>query len=252
MKLLWLGTSQDVDGFLPEEQRAPAGVGRRLGELLETDVTVDVRYIWPNERLPALVGSWLESVAPDMVYIDVSPYWCCFESVPLKLQRRFGKVGKPVASAGLKAAETNWVASSRLYYAARDFALWAVGGATHFEPEEVVECMKTCISLILDADEPALLLQGLHGMDPHYTLRRRRSWAEARRRLVDRTLAEFCRTLPVVYNGFGDQSASTSDPGTRMGDRLHLTPAGHEAVVGELVPRFLQAWQARRPAAVDG
>ena len=251
MKLLWLGTSQDVDGYVPEERRAPGLVGKRLGEIMNTDVEVDVRYIWPTKRLPSLLESWMEQSQPDMVLIVVSAYWCCYESVPLKVQRKFGKAGGRTAKAGLKVADTGWLSSNRLFYAAKRLALLTIGGATNFEPEKVLTRMKECISIVRRNEDTVLLIHGLHALDAHYTLAGRRPWAEARRQFVDRGLSDFCRDLPVSYDGIETEPDFYSDLSLRYGDRLHYTPAGQAAVVGDYVPRFLEAWKQRHPELPD-
>jgi len=247
MKILWLGSSQSVDGYLPEEQRAPGLVGKRLSELLQTDVEVSVRYIWPNDRLPSLLETWIDEYRPDMVNFGVAAYWCCYESVPLKIQRRFGRVGSPAANAGSKVADTGWLSSNRLYYAAKSLALATIGGETNFEPEEVVDRTKECIKIILDREGTALLLMSMHGLDPHYTLGRRRPWAEARRQFVDRELLAFCSDLPVLYQGLDQEADYYYDASLRLGDRMHLTPAGQVASVRDVVPRLLEAWTQRHP-----
>ena len=247
MKLLWLGNSQDVEGYLPAVQLAPHLVAKRLTEALGEHVKVEVRPIWPTERLPALLESWVEESRPDMVLLVVPTFWCCLESVPLKIRRRFGRFGAPISNIGLKVADTAWLSSNRLYYAAQRLALRTVGGATNFQPDEVVERMHECIRTVVRNEEIVLLVQGLHGLDEHYTLARRRPWAEARRESIDRRLSDFCSDLHVTYHSYQTEGAFHSDRALRFGDRMHLTPAGQEAVARDLVPRLIDTWKGHRP-----
>jgi len=246
MKILWLGTSQNVDGYVPDQDRPPGLVARRLSELLRIRVEIVPLYIWPNERLPELLESWVGEHQPDMVFLDAAAYWYAYESVPLKVQRKFGHVGSPVAKASLKVADTSWLSSNRMYYAAQRLALRTIGGATHFEPEQIVERMKIYIEIILRNPEVTLLIKGFHSMDRHFTLGRRRLWAEARREFVNSSIATFCADLPVTYHGF-ETEADLYDLRLRFGDRTHLTGEGLRLVARDLVPRFVDAWTARHP-----
>jgi len=254
MKLLWLGTSNDVDGHLPEEQRAPALMAKQLSETLGLEVDFVARTIWPTEKLPSLVESWMEKHEPDLVFLKVVPYWFCYESVPLKLQRKLGRVGGPLASAGLKAADIGWLASTPLFHAGRRLAQRTIGGATHFEPVEVAERIESCIRVILRNEDAALLVRGPRGATDYYSGERARVRSEARRKSVHQALKSLCEELHVVYMGV-EAARYKGHTTSALGDRVHFDMSEQSIEVAEHAPWFIQAWEQQHsspPAVAPG
>jgi hypothetical protein len=122
-----------------------------------------VRSIWPTAELPSLIESWMVKHHPDLVFMKVVSYWFCYESVPLKVERKLGRLGKPVADAGVKAADTGWLASNPLFHAGRRLAQRTIGAVSPFEPQEVLERMSAFIRQVLRSENTALLVKGPGG-----------------------------------------------------------------------------------------
>lgn len=93
--------------------------------------------IWPDERLPALVERWVDEFQPDLVLFVVNPFWMSYKSTPLRLQRRFGTIGRLLGKAGIAAAEVPWLAYTPPFKLARRAALGVLGGDYYFEPHEI-------------------------------------------------------------------------------------------------------------------
>jgi hypothetical protein len=250
VKLLWFGTSNDGGGYLTEAHRAPHGVSRALSVALEMPVETTVRTIWPDERLPGLVEHWLADMEPDLVFIKLASYWTCYESVPLKIRRRFGWAGRPVVEAGRKVAGVGWVASSRAAQVGRELALRTIGGEAHFEPEEVVERVTTCIRTVLQNENSALVVNGPRHVNSFGRSEKARRRAEPRRRYVHRALRDLCGELHVVYLGVKNPQFETRTLAT-FGDRVHFDEAHQQSEVERLVPALLTAWRQQHPAGPD-
>ena len=246
MKLLWLGTSNDAGTYLPDSQRAPQLAAAELGRLLETDVEVVARGSWPTRRLPSVVESWVERYQPDLVFLKVTAYPFCYESVPLKIERKLGWVGKPVADLGLKAANIGWLASNPAFHVARRLAQRTIGGVSPFEPEEVLERMSSCIRTIVRRENIALLVRGPRGTNDYGSSSRARRRSATRRAFVDDSLSELCSELHVTYAGRETRSEVTWKA-TTLGDRVHYDEKEQKLGARGVVPWLLRAWEEQQP-----
>jgi len=242
MKLLWLGTSNDIEGYLPEEQRSPALAAKMLSEATGLPVDVRARAIWPTADLPALVERWMERDTPDMVFLRVVTYWCAYESVPLKLQRMLPWIGKPLGDLGQKAAGTSWIGTTRPFHWSRLAAQRIIGGATPFEPGEIVERMEACIRAILRHEDVTLLVQGPRHVQRYQQSDRAERRGEQRRLVVHRALRRLCEDLRVTYAG-PDRPAHEDVQLTTLGDRLHYDPAAHEVEAEYFGQWLIKAWR---------
>ena len=58
--MLYLGNSQDLGGWFEGGKKRHEIVEERLAAEFATPVEIVVKNFWPNERLPELLGRWVE------------------------------------------------------------------------------------------------------------------------------------------------------------------------------------------------
>jgi hypothetical protein len=237
MKLLWMGSSNDVNPELPAQRLTPALVVDRLERELGTSIEMETRNVWPSARLPSLVERWVAETGPDLAVMKTRAYSFCYESVPLKVQRMLGPLGKPIADAGLRAADTSF-GRSRVFHAGRNLLHRTIGGSTYFEPEEVIPVFAECIRMVVRGERATLLVRGpVMRTDTSVTAAGRKR-VEDRRLKVHRALAAECERLHVAY--WGEDGREEYRAGT-LGDRLHMDEGGHELEAAGIAERLLAA-----------
>ena len=225
-RILWLSNSEDVGPAVPEELRSWSLAAARLQAELAEDIEVVTRVIWPDPRLPDLIGSWMERYEPDLVMFRVNAYWYLYRSVPLRLRRRFGRPGRGLAAAGERAGSARF-ARTRLFHWLRAGALKAIGGDSFFEVDEVAAMTEECVRRI-QRDESIRVV--VNTTLDHWTSNPRRQ-AQLHRRLK-----AFCESRHAVYLGADPERDPPPPDLYGTGDRLHTDAAGH-------------AWLAERQAA---
>lgn len=246
VRVLRLGNSYDIDPNIPKDENKVTVSDRILGEGSDETVETTVRTIWPDPALPDLIDKWLDRYRPEVVLLVVSSYWFTYVSVPVRVERSFGPVGKPMARAGLKVAATPWLAHNAAFRAVRRATIATLGGATHFTPEEVVASMQLCVRKLVARENLALVVRGPRVPFAADGTATARLWAEERRSTVDRQMAAFCKQLHVEYIEFSVGLAAQELPESFQGDLVHGTTAVH-ADQGRLEGEaMLRAWQARR------
>lgn len=246
VKILRLGNSNDTGAWVPEGDRRHVLVQERLAEELGEPVETFVKAAWPNRDLPAAVARWMDEFEPDLVYFKINSFAYQYESVPLKLQRKFGRAGELFGNAGLGAAERPWLSHNAAFRAARRLAQRSIGGVPHVEPEEAAAAVEATIRAIIRHEGTALLVKGHRGRskEPDLTpamLAR----AEARRLLVHEHVSRVCAELKVDYLG-NAQPAWLTDPKprrSRVGDDLHHDAAGHRDGAAEEAEMLLATWR---------
>jgi hypothetical protein len=248
MKLLWMGNSGNAFGAVPEESRSHSVAARILSEAAGEPVEVILKRAWPTPDFPSIVERWMGRYEPDAAFIHVPAYWFMYESVPLKLERKFKRVGKPLGDAGLRAAKVPWLAGTPVFRAGRKLAQLTIGGATNFEPEQVVESVSAALRVMVRSEDLALVVRGPRNAVDFSASRRRRAWGEARRQIVERSLRELCEDLHLVYYG-SETSMAGIEERTQLFDGLHSDEADHIRL-GETHGALLaQAWiRVRQPA----
>lgn len=254
MKYLRFGSSNDGRAEVTAEERRAAIVEKRLSEALGEPVETMVRQAWPDERLPGLVARWMDEFQPDLVLLPVGSFSFNYESVPLKIERMLGPVGRPIARLGLRAAETPAIANRGAFHALRRFAQRTIGGATYFEPEQVLEVMTSCIRTIVQHEHAILIVKGSRGSRDWAVNDRSRRRSEERRVLMHRELQALCNELHVDY--FGAETPRYLDPeaapGSTIGDRFHYDAAGHRSSADrqlEMVLSVLEKHGRLKPGA---
>ena len=118
MLVLRIGTSNDVAGGLPEEQRAWHIASRMLGEASGEPVETILKRAWPTAEIPDHVGRWMDEYHPDVVVLQVSNFWYGHESVPLWLEQFDAQIAQNkrdfetrFAKARVLMAEGQWTAA---------------------------------------------------------------------------------------------------------------------------------------------
>lgn len=231
MKYLRFGSSNDGRAEVPAELRRAAIVEQRLSEALGEPVESVVRQAWPDERLPGLVARWMDEFRPDLVLLPVNSFSFNYESVPLKIERRLGPLGKPIAHLGWKAAETPAIAHRGAFHSARRLAQRTIGGATYFEPEQVLEVMAKCVRTIVQHEQAILIVKGSRGSRDFSVSDGARRRSEERRLTVHRGLQALCGELHVDYFGTDTPryAEAGAEPGSMIGDRFHYDATGHRS-----------------------
>ena len=242
MQVLRLGNSYEHDPNIPPEANKSAVADRLLAEATGELVETTNRALRPDPGLPDLIDKWLEQYQPDLVLLVVTSYWFTYVSVPVRVERSFGPLGKPLARAGLKAAATPWLAHNRAFRIARKATIATIGGTTNFTPEQVIESMEACVRRILSHENVALAVRGPRIAFASEGSARARRVAEERRGKVDRHMAEFCRQLHVEYIAYDTGVSPDAAQDEFQADGVHVTVAVHAEqgkIEGEAM---LRAW----------
>jgi hypothetical protein len=252
MRVLRLGNSYDTDPNIAADANKASVADGILGEGSGEAIETTIRTIWPQKQLPDLIDTWLDRYQPNVVLLVVTSYWFTYVSVPVKVERSFGPLGKPLARAGLKAAATPWLANNGAFRLARRATIATIGGTTNFTPEEVTESMEACIRRILARENVALAVRGPRVAFSADGTEKTRRWAEQRRSAVDRHMAEFCQRLHIEYIGYDIGHSHLDTPERFQGDLVHATAVEHEAQGRLEGEAMLRAWRAVYAAPGDG
>ncbi len=241
VRILRLGNSADEHPSVPLEVRARSLIAQRIQEEFDEPTEMEVRRLWPTEALPALIDRWMSDFEPEAVIFLVSTYWFGFESLPLRVERRFGPLGRPLRCAG-DAATKGKVGRLGAFHWARRALLNTVGGETHFTPEEVVSRCEGCIRAILAHEPITLVVRGPISTYERAIGQRASARGERRRRQVHRELKALCARLHVEYIGEDVLDRATERSARSAGDGVHYLPQEHarrggiqaDALVGAL------------------
>lgn len=188
---------------------------------------------------------WLDRFEPEVVYLKTNQFWFNHQSVPLRIERALGPLGRPFAGAALKANDAGWLAHNAAFRSARDFARRRIQGAYHFEPDEVVQRLGECIRVILQNESTHLLVAGASGLSDQSLDEKDRQRREARRLRVHRGLQALCNELHVDYVG-ADQPHYLTQPTLErhlQSDQFHRSARGHAQGVDREFDRILPVCQ---------
>ncbi len=199
VKVLKLCTSDEFAPGVPDEARAYRVAERIIAERTGEQVETVLKTIWPTEALPDVIQRWQKEYRPDVVLFLVSPFWMTFESVPLALERRFGRVGGWVGRTTTRVGEHPRLSGSLPVRLARKLSLMLLRGAYYFEPDQVESVVESCLHRLLESESLDVVVRGpLNALGLHGSTRSLRA-AEARRRRTDALLARTCARLHVKY-----------------------------------------------------
>ncbi|MFN0095986.1 MAG: hypothetical protein ACKVVT_14580 [Dehalococcoidia bacterium] len=251
MRILRLTNSDDLQGHIPPEQRSAWLSATAMEAEFREPVDVVSKVLWPNDRMPAAVKRWVSEVEPDLVFVRVASYWVTYESVPLRLRRRLGRVGQGLADAGKATARMSWLSQRGFYHFGRSWLLRAIGGDPEFTVDEVVERLETAFRQILLDESIVLVVRG--PLTPFNTSGTRAGAARAERRMrqLDERVRQLCAALRVPYVSVSGREDPT-DRSVRLGDRVHRNAAGHARVAEWETEALMGAWSqatGRVPAA---
>lgn len=147
MKILRLTTSNDLvhqgSGSRVE------WVGKLAEERLGEPVEIVCKVVWPDARLPVAAEKWMAQEQPDIVWMFLQSFWFEYLSVPKKLSRKFGRVGKAASDMGFKAADRPRIANNAAFRAGRRLLQQTVGGDPHFTTAHMYETVERIARLTL-------------------------------------------------------------------------------------------------------
>jgi hypothetical protein len=220
-------------------------IARQMEEATGEPVDIVVKAIWPNERLLDLVEQWMEEEQPDIVMLRTVSFWFNYESVPLRVERLLGPIGRPVKDAGLGLAKSSWLGERAVFHWLRQWAQRTIGGDTYFTPEQVIERQSAVVRAIVRREGVGLVAYLPKARSDYYPSAKIKRRAEERRRKVHDALARLCEELHVPYHGSGHALYLTETP-TTVGDRLHGDASEHRRRAHEDLPYLLGAWEKLR------
>ena len=251
MRVLFLANSNEL---VPNPDGSPS-----RAELVRRDLDADfpgteviVKAAWPTEDLPGIVAGWITRYEPDVVYINVAEYWCLYESVPLRVRRIFGRFGTPFAALGLKAADTPWVAHNRVFRKLQQLTHLAIGGDTHFTPEEVVDCVVKCARVALQHEGVGVIVDGQRGRRKFAVTARGLRRIEKKRLAVHRMLKAECERLHVIYESDEIPQWQVVERATLayQEDGFHLGGSAQEHMATEATALIRRAYAELQPDPV--
>lgn len=199
MRVLRLGTSNDDQTPVPEDQRAWKIAERLFSEAVGEPVETVLRRGWPSASFPGRLEAWVEELEPDFVVLQVNNYWYGHESVPLWFDRRLGRVGKSLSGAGAKVGEWSWVADNRLAQLVSRRAPDILPYATHFTVSEVASCMELALRKVLAHEGVILLVRGNEDWPIPTASRRFNRRNHARNLAMSAAMKDVCERLRVPY-----------------------------------------------------
>ena len=226
MKILRLTNSNDFYGDVADSDRGYRLIETALSDACGVEVETIRRTIWPADDLPDIVERWVSEHRPDMVFLKTSSYWYSYESVPLKFQRKFGRIGKAAGDAGLRAATTPSVAHNAVFRKLRYFAQATIGGDTNFTVDYTLQTVEAVIRRVLRHEDTLLVVRGSRGgRDRPEVPKKVAARHEARRVEFNTRLNQICADLSVPMVR-GSQRRKY-DPSERQADRFHSNAKGH-------------------------
>ena len=238
MRILRLTNSNDFLDSIPEHLRVGAVTQRVVAEATGEPVDVVSRACWPSAGFPKVLGEWLERYDPDVVLIRCAAYWVAFESVPLRVERRLGWMGKWPAKLGKAMGEEAAIASNRVAASGRRFVVRTVGGDTYFTPEAAANHVEAMLRVVVAKESILPIVRGPG--HAHNSAGTRRGLNRALRRIqaFEDKLRVICERMRVPF--FSSQSVA--DPAHLGADDVHSGVEGAQAF-GTLEGRAIaDAW----------
>ncbi len=242
MKILRLGSSDDVGGRVAADAMAYRIVEQELTRVTGLEFTTVVRRIWPTPALPGLVARWIDEEAPDIVFVKSAPaFWFTYESVPLKVRRKLGVLGEPLAEFGVRTSRNQWLVKNRAYHAARRLAQRMVGGDTNFTPEEVITVMSEVLAIAARREEAVVVSTLPQGRVRHAVTAAGERRAEARRVQVETALSGVMDRLHIEHTEPRPAARYQTGTSTPVGrDQLHSDEEGQRRRAAEEVELMLR------------
>jgi hypothetical protein len=242
MRILRLTNSSDSHPGVPEEQRSPAVAARIITELTGEPVETMQRGAWPTPGLAKVVERWMDDFQPDVVFFRLSSYWVAYESVPLRIERKLGAIGRPVARAGLHIGDRPWLVEHRTFKEARKLIARTIGGDTNFTPGQAGDSLDAVFRAIAAREGPLAVVRGtsliLNSTGTAACLRRSKRRISELNALVEAS----CERLHIPFEPEPPANAVST---TRLDDDLHDSAIAHQQL-GEAEGKLIAgAWLRR-------
>ena len=199
MKVLRIGNSNDDQTPVPEAQRAWKIAEAMLAEAVGEPVETVLRRGWPNEKFPGRIEAWIDELEPDFVVIQVNNYWYAHESIPLWFDRKFGRAGRAIGTAGTKVGKWSWVADNRWAQLVSRRAPDLLPYATHFTTAQVASCMELTLRKVLAHEGIILLVRGNEDWNIPTASARFNRRNHARNAVMSAAMRDVCERLRVPY-----------------------------------------------------
>ena len=242
MKILRLTNSNDFYGDVADSDRGYRLIETALAGEFGVEVETIRRTIWPADDLPDIVERWVMEHRPDMVFLKTSAYWYSYESVPLKFQRKFGRVGKAAGDTGLKAAATPRVAHNAVFRKLRYFAQATIGGETYFSIDYSLQTVEAVMRRVLRQEDTLLVVRGSRGgRDRPDVPKNVAARKEARRVEFNTRLNQLCADLSVPMVRGSERRKY--DPSERQADRFHSNAKGHADAGSFEAAALVEIWR---------
>ena len=233
---------------MPEEQRGYRIAERMLAEAVGEPVETIARGAWPDASFPERFERWIDEHEPELVFLKVNWYWYGYESLPLRFERLFGKPGKALGRAGLRAGKNPRFASSRSLQAGRRALTRLVGGgATHFTPEQIVDCIDACIRRGAAHENLTLVVRGpsMSGGWGYAPMTSKATWRrhDARREYIARHLKAACDRHHVFYLSQETKLTKEELKGRLTPAWFRSSPTGHTYMGRDEGEAMIAAWR---------
>lgn len=244
MKVLRLGVSHDVREDIPLEDRQHVIAERMLEGVTGLEWETVTRSMWPTEKLPRLIDSWVEREQPDMVVLYLAGYWTSFGSTALRLERRLPLLGKRAASVARRVAENKTASKYESLDRLRGLVSAVIGVDFNFEPEELVERFEGIFRRLLQNENLVLAVRG-PGRPPQRLTKRQQRMSIDRAHRFQRGVADVCARLHIEHLAYEELPLELRLPG----DPAHYTVEGARFSGRQEGELMIRAW---RRAQGDG
>ncbi len=241
LKILWLSNSNDNRANLTEGARRPELMAKMLEHEIGRPVTLVTKPIWPSEELPEIIERWMTREEPDIVWLNTSAYWFAYESVPLRLKNRLGRVGDGVSGIGIRAGKDPRFANSATFRLLRKLLQLTIGGDTQLTPQQVVERQTKSARTIARQEHVVLILEGPSGRQNFYASKRSEMRAERKRLYVHSRLRALAQELRAGYCGTDVTLRDLVGELSTQKDKFHMDEAGHATSAKLDFPTLLEA-----------
>lgn len=252
MKLLLLGNSADIRNDVPPEERRGMLLREEMEQGFGEPVEIATRTFWPNAQAPTRVEAWLEEERPDMLLITATAFPFAYPSVPLKLERMFGRFGKRLRKVGVGAANTPWLAHNAVFRGLRRAAQLTIGGAYYLTVDEVIENTTKALRVAVRHEEVVVVYKAPGGGGIYQPTASARRAAEAKRQRVLDSIEQVCRELHVDYIRHNEPNHVRTPNLEDVGDGIHGKALYHQVRAAELIPTMLSAWQRHHGIEASG
>jgi hypothetical protein len=233
-RILWLSNSEDVSPEIPEEKRSWRLAAGMVQTAINEEIEIVPRVIWPDPKLADIIDGWMVRYEPDLVLFKVNAYWYLYKSVPLRIRRRFKRLGGRIAAGGERVGRIPWFTKTRAFHWSRAILLRTVGGDTQFPPEHVAALTEECVKRILRDEGRRVIVNTT--LD-HWTSNPK---PQAQ---VHRRLKAFCESVHCGYLGADIEHDPPPPDLYSTGDRLHTDEAGHRWQSEKLAAALIREFQ---------